>query len=613
VWVAQQCGSWGFLVGHHHVKVLAYLKMEESKSTTGEKIMVTGETVASVRSRPVWIEDENDEVLWMRVLATEVKEPILNFLCSSKAATIEYLERNQSWKDWFTSLFTGDLKSRGKRELENAAFGTNNKRVSLNIGIWSHWEELCATVDKVWDAGSTCGYLTSPTTDGWVITSGPKIYIRPRYHELLKKFVDSRSKFAKSEQRLCAGVVGTSGIGKSNFLQFLLVFLVHEARATRSVISIRVTTMDSNKKASNCYLLFSDGSYSTNTFETSHSKVDYHLSDSVDIGESSVCNIRRACFLASSEKSEEYGQFFKLRNRFVFTMPMWSYNELLNISPFPAVESKIRYEVFGGSARHFLGGGCDDGVLSASFMFIGELFDWCFGDEFAAAIPSEDECKMKAIICNYIQESLCAAKNRNSDSTATAIKSLMWHSNDNAEFFFASRFMALLAGEICGRQEDTLKEGLKRLTGMSGCGTAFENLGHKKMLAGSHCYKLVSKVPKGSTKLPNLPLTLNQLALKKFRDVSDIGSLTVGTYGMPSATNFALIDAVIQPDVVINYTAGNRHKGGDLKEIRAQLLERDPKKHKLVWIVEDPNTWEYQTGIGDIQQYAINLDDVGHQ
>jgi hypothetical protein len=91
------------------VKLLAYLKMEKSKSTTGEKMMITGETVASVRSRPVWIEDENDEVLWMRVLATEVKEPILNFLCSSKAATIEYLERNQSWKDWFTSLFTGDL------------------------------------------------------------------------------------------------------------------------------------------------------------------------------------------------------------------------------------------------------------------------------------------------------------------------------------------------------------------------------------------------------------------------------------------------------------------------------------------------------------------------
>jgi energy-coupling factor transporter ATP-binding protein EcfA2 len=160
--------------------------------------------------------------------------------------------------------------------------------VSLNIGIWSHWEELCATVDKVWDAGSTCGYLTSPTTDGWVITSGPKIYIRPRYHELLKNFVDSRSKFAKSEQRLCAGVVGTSGIGKSNFLQFLLVFLVHEARATRSVISIRVTTMDSNKKASNCYLLFSDGSYSTNTFETCHSKVDYHLTSVRSVNKNDV-------------------------------------------------------------------------------------------------------------------------------------------------------------------------------------------------------------------------------------------------------------------------------------------------------------------------------------
>lgn len=87
--------------------------------------------------------------------------------------------------------------------------------------------------------------------------------------------------------------------------------------------------------------------------------------------------------------------------------------------------------------------------------------------------------------------------------------------------------------------------------------------------------------------------------LQKFRRTEDIINLRTGTYGIPYRANFPLIDAIVQPDKVINFTITKIHKGAN------QDVESLRKKHKFIWMVEDPEKFSKQEGLGDIKQYVM--------
>ena len=69
-----------------------------------------------------------------------------------------------------------------------------------------------------------------------------------------------------------------------------------------------------------------------------------------------------------------------------------------------------------------------------------------------------------------------------------------------------------------------------------------------------------------------------------------------------------MVDAIIQPDILINFTEDpNGHKGATdkLEAIREQLRERDKNKHKMVFVIPTSSreTFKYQVGLGDIKQF----------
>ena len=389
--------------------------------------------------------------------------------------------------------------------------------------------------------------------------------------------------------------IGTSGIGKSGFLQTLLVYLVHEAKSRGMVYSIRLSVFQSERKPPEDWILHTDG----HCWLYNKERVDYYLSDSVDITAPDLSIVKIACVLATSEKSSESKQFEKLPGRTLVPMPVWTYEELLQISPFSNAENEIRYAVFGGSARNFLGSGSDLPV-SESFDYVLEIMDWFFEEERADNVLSEEKWKR---LFKYLVETLSSSNNKERDNTSIAVKALMWHTDNCEEFFYASRFMALLAQHILSQHESSLKEALKAIVGASGIGFCFEYLGHKEMLRCGHRFEVKGKGQGNSGFVWDCP----KPRLQKFRRAEDIPTLKVGSYGLPYRSNFPLIDAVIQPDTLINFTIAKFHKGAnvEVENLRGCLLEKDRKKHKFIWMVEDAENFPKQDGLGDIKQFAM--------
>ena len=79
------------------------------------------------------------------------------------------------------------------------------------------------------------------------------------------------------------------------------------------------------------------------------------------------------------------------------------------------------------------------------------------------------------------------------------------------------------------------------------------------------------------------------------RHIKDIGNLLTTDYGLPVISNFPLIDAVIQPNYLIQVTESITYKRavGKLNDIRSQLNERDLKKHAMVFVLNVKNYEKY--------------------
>ena len=83
---------------------------------------------------------------------------------------------------------------------------------------------------------------------------------------------------------------------------------------------------------------------------------------------------------------------------------------------------------------------------------------------------------------------------------------------------------------------------------------------------------------------------------------------------MPVFSNFPLVDAVVQPNVLLQMTvAPDKHKGAveRLNDIRAHL-KGDKKTHMMIFVVPYDNleTFQHQNDLGDIKQFIFCPDPV---
>ena len=155
----------------------------------------------------------------------------------------------------------------------------------------------------------------------------------------------------------------------------------------------------------------------------------------------------------------------------------------------------------------------------------------------------------------------------------------------------------------------TINSQLKGILCKSGYGSLFESVGHLKLIRCETEFNLYPLLPRRSTaSKDSVKFSAFKMQTIVIREVTDICKLDNDTYGLPLFDNFPLVDAIIQPNTLIQYTvARTDHKGAidQLDRIRDQLSDKNLANHRMIFVVsrDNFNTFKYQEDLSDIRQY----------
>jgi hypothetical protein len=283
-------------------------------------------------------------------------------------------------------------------------------------------------------------------------------------------------------------------------------------------------------------------------------------------------------------------------------MSLFSLNELIAIKK-PSITDECAYFlwlVFGGSARNF-----DNLTPSGNFILpvVNDAMEYFFKDtEYKQAFPKVLVVMSKEFI-------------KQGDDSINVINSIMSHRIDDQQKIWASKFMAYLAGVILDSKEISLWNMLETMLGSKVGGVVFESLAHKLLTSSTEPTKIMPLFKKYSREKPDYNLIVNfNLPITFIRSIDDMKSLKAGYYGLPVFDNFPLVDAVIQPNILVQYaTSPEDHKGAvnKLESIRNNLLEKDPEKHMMIFVIpiENIKTFKFQNDL-DILQFVTSSSHV---
>jgi hypothetical protein len=427
-----------------------------------------------------------------------------------------------------------------------------------------------------------------------------RFYNRPCYDDIISSFSSLKYVLVK----------GTPGIGKTLFLQRVLVQLFRNAKLGGQFPRIHYMRYANGKIEVLSFL--PDGSVSdiTDIASEKHSDTEYLLSDSIDISDpyGTVLNLEVA-----SDEGPNYNHFTKrIKEKFegqglIKIMPLFSFEELLCIKPVGMEEelAQLRYDVYGGSARNFMN---ISDIEGSAITIVEDEMKRFFGQSVATLYPKDWQ--------NIINDVSSLLRTKNDlGNLNNLFNSMMQHTLPGDMKEWASPFMHHLAAAITDMRDISIYNELKEQIGKSGLGVCFESLGHRKLWNSEkqHLLKpLLHPIPDLKPKfLRNTNFTLPVTILRK---ISDIKSLKNKRYGFPVFSNFPLVDAIIQPNTLIQFTTSpNTHKGASerIEEIRGELKGRR-QLHRMVFIVPhtSKNTFRYQKGLGDILQFMCFDDPV---
>ena len=142
-------------------------------------------------------------------------------------------------------------------------------------------------------------------------------------------------------------------------------------------------------------------------------------------------------------------------------------------------------------------------------------------------------------------------------------------------------------------------------------GIAFESIGHNKLTRSKLEYPLIAlnKPRQRINKTIDSSMKFNY-PVRLIRTIEDIGELKTSEYGLPVIGNFALVDAVIQPNTLINFTISDKHKGAvdKLNDILEQL--QDPENARIVIVTTHANLdrFHYMNELSTIRQYVTTYE-----
>jgi hypothetical protein len=394
-------------------------------------------------------------------------------------------------------------------------------------------------------------------------------------------------------------ISGTAGIGKTMFLIRLLDHIVETSPGR--TLNTSVVYVDEEAGTTLRYRLLADGSM-THYDPLKHQVPDYLLSDSVDL--QNAKSTKLSLMVASEKKAKCV--FQKRVNEANsdgsnITMPPFTQSELVSIKP-PEMsdeEAVFRADVFGGSGRNF---NTMEVTNSDPLPIVEGVMAEFFTLDYKVRFSNSWQ-NILEVVSNKLKNLTDGADSRE------IVNSMFRHCTAGNSKIWASPFMKGLAAAVEHDSDDTITSALKGILGKSGYGSLFESVGHLKLIRCETEYNLYPLLPlKSEASQDSVKFSAFRMQTIVIREVTDICKLDNGTYGLPLFDNFPLVDAIIQPNTLIQYTvATTDHKGAidQLDRIRDQLVDKDRANHRMIFVVSRYNfkTFKYQKDLSDIRQY----------
>lgn len=123
--------------------------------------------------------------------------------------------------------------------------------------ISDHWIAVCMNIGNIFDTASNAGHLTSPSAI-WRLINTQDMYVRQCYTEMVQGFQRVKAT-ARPGFPALVHLTGTSGVGKSGLLEYLLLCLTKEASEKSVVWRIRLKKLMSEKVPALDVVLWTDG------------------------------------------------------------------------------------------------------------------------------------------------------------------------------------------------------------------------------------------------------------------------------------------------------------------------------------------------------------------
>jgi len=413
-----------------------------------------------------------------------------------------------------------------------------------------------------------------------------KMFVRNCYIQIADKVLNETTKRSL--------ILGIKGIGKTDFINYLIFRIVDKHR----MLNIPTPTIVYTWKPDEIIvrIRFSDQGVNIMSFA---STADYYLSDSVDIGDSTLG--KNLLLEVASNDPANYRRFTDRMaeggaSAYRCHMPPWSLDELLLVNPyalnFTQAVAEFLFNMFGGCIRYFIS---QQGVHERKDDFIQRNAEWFFGIQFSIDHPSIWNWSINEIR-NRIEKATVSSRLLVPDREY--ISGLFWNPHIHIEgensyiSGYTSPFMKFLAGCLKDEAEASLWNSLKELFGGSGEGVAFESVGHRVLVSTKQNYTAFNMNPLARKNKKYYTINFFQYPRVLFRSVEDISLLPVLNYGLPLSCNFALVDAIIQPDIMLQFTIAKTHGKSDdtekYKPIRDQL-QGAWDSHKLIFILKPEN------------------------
>lgn len=409
----------------------------------------------------------------------------------------------------------------------------------------------------------------------------------------------------------CALIYGTPGIGKSTFLFRYLVHIVEERRKNNGAIPSIIFASRVGLETVE-YWLHGDGR--VEIIPTAQRSADYYLSDSVD---SPTIRANTLHLEVASENENNYHQFRKhiiTLKSLEYCMDVFSFEELSAIKgSMPEDEATFRYLIVGGSARLFMLTGSAADVVKEE---VKEALLWYFA---STNWTTTYQATFNAY-CTLISSTLMST----TEETKKLGKSLFVHTGigiingvKRVHRKPASEFMKYIVSRLSDAKDNRISTLLSDIVSESGMGNLFEYRMHRKFATPNFVFTakpLTKPYSRSGNKNDTLKVTVGYPVVL-LRKIEDIANLTEGKYGLPIVNNFPLVDAIIQPNILIQYTIAQHHKGAvaELENIRRGL--KGPwNTHAMIFVVPKAtivgNKFQYQNDLEKIDQYVATEDEV---